>query len=122
MQLAALNESEGRDPKVVVLVDEYDRPVLRAIGDGSSITLAEKNLASLRDLFELIKSSPEVRFSFVTGSSRFTRAALFSGDNARTDISLMSKFSAICGFTLDEMKSCFSSQFDTLAESLKLSK
>ncbi len=78
-------------------------------------------MASLRKLFKLLKAAPQVGFSFVTGSSRFARATLFSGDNARTDISIMPEFSSICGFTLDEWKGYFSSHFERLAESLKLS-
>jgi len=90
-----------------VLVDEYDKPVVDAFDlFGQQVEeIATENLALLKAFFETIKSLGEmIRFSFVTGSSRLARASMFSGDNARKDISFEAHFDAICGFTEEELQ------------------
>ena len=97
--LRILNSEEGRDASFVILIDEYDKPVIDALG---SPEMMSKNLNGLNSFLQLVKAASPA-FSFVTGSSRLARAAIFSGDNIREDISFDPDFNSICGFTEQEI-------------------
>lgn len=99
--LRSLNQSEGLDPNVVILIDEYDKPV---VGFLNNKDLARQNLEILNSFLAFVKYVDPV-FSIVTGVSRLARASIFSGDNARDDISFDPEFNAICGFTEEEITS-----------------
>jgi hypothetical protein len=92
----------------VILLDENDKTVVDAFNLPDEVLVksaATQNLSLLIAFFETIMSLGEmVRFSFVTGSFRLTRASIFSGDNARKDISFEADFDAICGFTEEELQ------------------
>ena len=90
--LEALHKRAGR--RVVVLVDEYDKPILDAL-DAPEIARANRDY--LRGLYSVVKTGDaHVRFSFLTGVSRFAKVSLFSGLNHPTDLTLDPAFSAIC--------------------------
>ncbi len=81
--------------RVVVLVDEYDKPILDCITD---TPLALQVRETLKDLYSVIKDSDaHVRFAFLTGVSKFSKVSLFSGLNNLTDITLHTRYSTICG-------------------------
>ena len=92
------------EKQVVVLVDEYDKPILDALG---SPERAKANRDYLRGFYGVIKDSARhVRFTFVTGISMFSKVSLFSGLNNLENISLDPRFATICGYTdadLDEV-------------------
>lgn len=91
--------------KVVVLVDEYDKPLLDAI-DNAEVLAANRN--TLSAFYSVLKSSEEcLRFVFLTGVTRFGHLNIFSGLNNLQDISLDRRFSAICGFTKEELTRYF---------------
>ena len=93
--LEALHQRSGR--RVVVLVDEYDKPILDAL---EAPETARANRDYLRGLYSVVKTGDaHVRFSFLTGVSRFAKVSLFSGLNHPTDLTLDPAFSAICGYT-----------------------
>ena len=100
--IRTLSRQAGRP--VVVLVDEYDKPILDALEQPE---LAQGNRDFLRALYGVIKSSDAyVRFTFLTGISKFSKVNLFSQLNNLTDITLDRRYSAICGYTerdLDEV-------------------
>ena len=101
--LQTLHRKTGR--RVAVLVDEYDKPILDAL-DGPEAALANRDY--LRGLYGMIKScAAQVRFTFVTGVSKFTKVSLFSDLNNLTDITLDPAFSAICGYTEEDLDSVF---------------
>ena len=100
--LRALHRETGQ--RVAVLVDEYDKPILEALSDPE---LARANRDFLRGVFGNIKTcDAHIRFSFLTGVSKFSKVSLFSDLNNLTDITLEPEFSSICGYTdadLDEV-------------------
>eukprot|EP00475_Leptophrys_vorax_P039398 TRINITY_DN710_c0_g1_i9.p1 TRINITY_DN710_c0_g1~~TRINITY_DN710_c0_g1_i9.p1 ORF type:complete len:656 (-),score=153.26 TRINITY_DN710_c0_g1_i9:109-2076(-) len=97
--LRILNSEGGRNASFVILIDEYDKPVIDAL---DSPDILSKNLNLLNSFLQLVKAASPA-FSLVTGSSRLARAAIFSGDNIREDISFDPVFNSLCGFTEREI-------------------
>ena len=101
--IRTLSRQAGRP--VVVLVDEYDKPILDALEQPE---LARANRDYLRALYGVIKSSDaHVRFTFLTGVSKFSKVNLFSQLNNLTDITLDRRYSAICGYTEQDLDEVF---------------
>ena len=101
--LEALHERTGR--RVVVLIDEYDKPILDAI---ETPDVARANRDYLRGLYSTIKSSDaDIRFSFLTGVSKFSKVSVFSGLNNLNDITLDPRYSAVCGYTETDLDTVF---------------
>ena len=100
--IRTLHERTGQ--RVVVLVDEYDKPILDAL---EVPDIARANRDDLRGLYATIKDADaHVKFVFLTGVSRFSKVSVFSGLNNLDDITLDPRYSAICGYTeadLDEV-------------------
>ena len=91
--------------KVVVLIDEYDKPILDHI---SSIEVAKGARDILRRVYTELKANDAyLRFVFLTGISKFSKASIFSGLNNLVDISLMPKYGNICGYTHENIKNEF---------------
>ncbi len=108
--LEALHERTGQ--RVVVLVDEYDKPVLDALEHPER---ARANRNYLRGLYGNIKRrDADIEFSFITGVSKFTRTSLFSGMNNLRDVTLDSRYSAICGYTEADLDETFAPELDGL--------
>ncbi len=98
-----LSEHLGR--QVVVLVDEYDKPILDNI---INFDLAIELREMLKGLYVYIKSSDAyLKFAMLTGVSKFSKVSLFSGLNILKDISLDSRYADICGYTQGELESEF---------------
>ena len=101
--LQAMHRQTGQ--RVAVLVDEYDKPILDALADPE---MAVANRDFLRGFYGMIKSSDaHVRFTFVTGVSKFTKVSLFSDLNNLTDITLDPVYSSICGYTEGDLDAVF---------------
>lgn len=82
---------------VVILIDEYDKPILDNITDPEMRNYAR---ATLKGLYEHIKYNDEyVKFAFLTGVSKFSKVSIFSGLNNIIDISLRAAYGNICGYT-----------------------
>ena len=91
--------------KVVVLIDEYDKPILDNIENPQR---AIENRDFLRGMYIQLKANDEfLRFAFLTGISKFSKASIFSGLNNIVDISLMPKYGNICGYTHENLKTDF---------------
>ncbi|MCA1794010.1 MAG: AAA family ATPase, partial [Desulfobacteraceae bacterium] len=91
--------------KVVVLVDEYDKPILDNIEKPS---LAAQIRDELKNYYSVIKDSDlHIEFVFITGVSKFSKVSLFSGLNNLKDITLNPEYSAICGYTQAELETVF---------------
>ena len=101
--IQTLHEREGQ--RVVLLVDEYDKPILDALEGAPEVARANRDY--LRGLYAVVKDcDAHLRFSFITGVSKFSKVSLFSGLNNLNDITLDPRFSTICGYTerdLDEV-------------------
>lgn len=94
--------------KVVVLVDEYDKPVLDTLENPE---LATANRDYLRGFYGIIKDcASDVEFVFITGVSMFTKVSLFSGLNNLKNISLDARYATICGYTEAEIDDVFVSE------------
>ena len=97
---------------VAVLVDEYDKPILDAL-EMPEVACANRDY--LRGLYGMIKSSDaHVRFTFVTGVSKFTKVSIFSDLNNLTDITLDRRYSAICGYTEADLDAVFAAELGGL--------
>ena len=97
-----LEELHGeKQRRAVVLVDEYDKPILDALGDAAT---ADANLDYLRGLYGAIKGcDAHIEKCFVTGVCRFPKTSLFSTANQFTDRTLDPRYDAVCGLTGDEL-------------------
>ena len=105
--------------KVVVLIDEYDKPILDTI---DNLELAKANQETLKAFYSVIKEVDEyVKFVFITGVSKFAKTGVFSGLNNLNDISMNAKYAALCGYTQTELEASFSEYLPILAETLSLS-
>ncbi|MDR2627485.1 MAG: AAA family ATPase, partial [Dysgonamonadaceae bacterium] len=100
--------------KVVVLIDEYDVPILDAMGKSSEELKNIKD--SLHNIYKILKSADNhLRFIFMTGVSKFAGLSVFSALNNLDDISLWTDYSTICGITQAELESNFSEHIDAMA-------
>lgn len=100
---------------IVILVDEYDKPILDNLdnGDKPNTKTATEIRDTLRDLYSVIKGQDaNIRFAMLTGVSKFSKVNLFSGLNHLTDVTLKAKFSAICGYTQQELETIFAPELD----------
>ena len=98
--------------RVVVLIDEYDKPILDAL---DTPEIARANRDYLRGLYAVVKDSDaHIRFSFITGVSKFSKVSLFSGLNNLTDITLDPGYSAICGYTEADLDTVFAPELPGL--------
>ena len=105
-----LHERTGQ--QVVLLVDEYDKPILDALG---SPPVAEANRRTLRGLYSVVKQcDAHIKFSFFAGVSKFSKVSLFSDLNSLTDITLDPCYAAICGYTDDDLDTVFAAELEGL--------
>ncbi|MEM7180910.1 MAG: AAA family ATPase [Spirochaetota bacterium] len=87
--------------KVVVLVDEYDKPILDNITNSE---IAREMRDGLRNLYSVIKGADAyIKFVFITGVSKFSKVNLFSGLNNLKDITLDERYATICGYTEEDL-------------------
>ncbi|MBF0243506.1 MAG: ATP-binding protein [Desulfamplus sp.] len=94
--------------RVVILVDEYDKPILDNITN-SPTAIAMRT--GLRNLYSVIKDmDAHIKFSFITGVSKFSKVSLFSGMNNLRDITVSKEYSAICGYTESDVDTVFAQE------------
>jgi len=98
--------------RVVVLVDEYDKPILDNLTDPDTARAARDGL---RDLYSVIKDNDaHVRFVFITGVSKFSKVSIFSGLNNLNDITVDAAYSALCGYTETDVATVFAPELEGL--------
>ena len=97
--------SNHQQQQVVILIDEYDKPILDNITNKiQAIEMREM----LKDLYSIIKECDEyIKFVLLTGVSKFSKVSLFSGLNILDDISLNTNYADICGYTQSELEQEF---------------
>ncbi len=101
---------EKYNQKIVILIDEYDKPILDNITDRE---LSKEIRDRLKNIYSVIKDSDQyVKFAFLTGVSKFSKVSLFSGLNNLEDISLNPNYATICGYTHDDVKESFAERLD----------
>ena len=102
------------DQTVVILVDEYDKPILDVLENQE---LAQANRDYLRGFYGIIKDCARyVRFVFVTGISMYSKVSLFSGLNNLNDISLSPRYATVCGYTDAELEKVFAPELAGLQQ------
>jgi hypothetical protein len=105
-----LHAHTGR--RVVVLVDEYDKPILDNLSESE---LALKMRDGLRNIYSVLKDSDaHLKFVFFTGVSKFSKVNLFSGLNNLLDITIDRRYSAICGYTESDLDTIFAPELEGL--------
>jgi len=98
-----LSQQTGNN--VVVLIDEYDKPILDALPD---LTAARRQRDILKNFYEILKGSdPYLRFVFITGVSKFSKVSVFSGLNNLRDITLSPHLATLTGYTQEELERDF---------------
>ncbi len=106
--------------KVVVLIDEYDKPILDNVSD---IERCKEIRDLLKSFYGQVKANEEyIRFAFLTGVSKFTQVSVFFDLNNLTDITMDKNFASICGFTQEECEYYFAEWITGNAAELKISK
>ena len=105
--------------KVVVLIDEYDKPMLQAIGNEP---LQTEYRNTLKAFYGVLKSCDKyLRFAMLTGVTKFSKVSVFSDLNNLMDISLSSRFASICGITEQELHQYFKEDIRLLGENQGMS-
>jgi hypothetical protein len=100
--------------KVVLLIDEYDKPLVDYITDQKQ---AEENRDILKSFFSVIKDAdPFLHFFLMTGVSKFSKVSLFSDLNHLRDITLVEQFETIVGYTQEELETVFDQEIQALAQ------
>jgi hypothetical protein len=108
--IAQAHQSTGQ--RAVVLIDEYDKPILDNI-DNSAVAIEMRE--GLKNLYSVLKGSDaHLKFVFMTGVSKFSKVSLFSGLNNLKDITLDERYSAICGYTDADVDTVFASELPGL--------
>ncbi len=101
---------------VVILIDEYDKPLLNAVGDPR---LADKFREILKSVYSNLKTQDRyIEFAMLTGVGRFSKVSIFSDLNNLTDISFDPAYGAICGITEEELERYFYDSIEQLASKL----
>lgn len=121
--LAYIHRTTGK--RSVVLVDEYDKPLLDVLDtgyltkndNGDEILLEEYNRNILKGFYSTFKAADaDLHFVLVTGVTKFPQVSVFSGFNQPEDISMSPKYDALCGITKEEMERVFHTEMDSMAE------
>lgn len=100
--------------KVVVLVDEYDKPLLDVLEKDAE--LMEQNREILKAFYSVFKRADAyLRFVFLTGVTKFSQVSVFSGFNQPLDISMTDKYEALCGITEEELHTQFAESIHEMA-------
>lgn len=116
--IIALYKKTGK--KVVVLVDEYDKPLLQSMGDKE---LQSEIRDELKAFYGILKPMDEyVQFGFFTGVTKFSKVSVFSDLNNLTDITMDRRYVELCGITEKEIRSCLDGQVGEMAEANDISK
>ena len=106
--------------RVVVLIDEYDKPMLDHIDD---IEIADKNRKALSGFYGILKSmDPYLCFIFITGITKFSKTSIFSALNNLRDITLSDDYAGICGIPADSLNEHFGEYLEDLARHSRFKK
>ncbi len=121
--LLKLQHSTGQP--VVVLIDEYDKPIIDHLGQGESrLQIAEANRAIQKQFFGVLKGGTVMdilRLVFITGISRFSRVSIFSELNNLIDLTMHARYATLLGYTHEEVARDFASHLERFAASLDIS-
>jgi len=107
---------EKTSQKVVILIDEYDKPILDNIED---VEVAKEMREVLKGFYQVLKDCDEyLRFVMLTGVSKFSKVSIFSGLNNLNDITIDERYSAMLGYTQEELEKYFEEYLDGVDKEL----
>ena len=123
--LKAAHEKTAR--RAVVLIDEYDKPLLDVLDtgmtidiEGNRLLLEEHHRNILKGFYSVFKAADkDLQFVLLTGVTKFSQVSVFSGFNQPADISLDGRYEALCGITTEELHTYFKEPIKTLAQKYK---
>jgi hypothetical protein len=105
--------------QVVVLIDEYDAPLLDVLHEQTMLAPMRK---VMQEFYQPLKDSEEmIKFCFITGITKFSQLSIFSTINNLKNVTMLPRFSAICGFTEHEVKTVFAEGIEQMAVKYKCS-
>ncbi|MFN4152109.1 MAG: AAA family ATPase, partial [Candidatus Sericytochromatia bacterium] len=114
-----LLEELSKINKVVILIDEYDKPIVEYIDDSE---IRDNMRSIIKDFYIVLKESDKyIQFAFLTGVSKFSKISVFSGLNNLTDLTMDKNYSTMLGYTQDELEYYFEDRIKLLAEELEIS-
>ena len=103
--------------RVVVLIDEYDKPILDHIGNPD---IADANRQVVRGFYGILKSmDAHLQFTFITGVTKFTKTSIFSELNNLMDITMLDDYADICGIPVDSLKNEFGAYVEALSAHIR---
>ncbi len=106
--IKAAHETYGQP--VVILIDEYDKPILDNMDQPQMATEARE---TLKAFYSVIKDNdPYIRFAFLTGVTKFSKVSVFSGINNIVDISLEKPYGIVCGYTQNDLETVFAQHLE----------
>ncbi|MBM6889005.1 ATP-binding protein [Bacteroides caecigallinarum] len=101
--------------RAVVLVDEYDKPMLDVLDVDKNLEEEHRNI--LKGFYSVFKGADEhLQFVFLTGVTKFSQVSVFSGFNQPNDISMSMKYETLCGITQEELETVFREQIGDMAD------
>lgn len=107
---------EKMGKQVVVLIDEYDAPLLDALHEEEMLAAMRK---VMQEFYQPLKDSEAmVKFCFITGITKFSQLSIFSTINNIKNVSMLPRFSSICGITEDEVKTCLAEDVRLMGEGM----
>jgi len=117
-----IQKLHAKHGRVVLLIDEYDKPIIDYL-ETDSLETAKTNRGVLREFYSILKSADEqLQLVFITGISKFAKVSLFSHLNNLNDISLNERFSALAGYTQDEIETNFGEYLDSVQTKFSISR
>ena len=104
--------------QAVILVDEYDKPLLQTMGVNEALNEEYRN--TLKAFYSVIKTCDQyIRFAFLTGVTKFSKVSISSDLNNLQDISMLNDYAEICGLTQAEIEKTFKPEIERLAKNTK---
>jgi hypothetical protein len=114
-----LIETSAKQGKVVVLIDEYDAPIINYLGKDSNKAVLNRDI--LREFFTVLKDlDPCLELAFLTGVSKFSKVGIFSGLNNLRDLTMDAQYATMLGYTQEELESNFVEEIELAAQKLNL--
>jgi len=119
-KLLTLVRSLSKKNKVVILIDEYDAPLLHNLDNLEVARAIQKLLSRFFATIKSLDGKGHVRAVFITGITKFSKTSIFSGMNNLNDLTMKPEAASLLGYTKDELEECFEEYIKEFAQQKKL--